>query len=186
MQKEQNRRFVGTTVAEAAAREGKRPSDLFCELCAEDELGVSTITHVGNEENVRTIMTHPAHMAGSDGILVGEQPHPRGWGTFPRYLAVYVRELGILCLEERDQEVHVPGGAQRLGIPDRGLLRPGMAADIVCLDAETVRDTATYEDPKRYPVGIPYVAVNGRLVVDEGRHTGDLAGRALRRGRVPS
>jgi N-acyl-D-amino-acid deacylase len=185
VQRDEHRRFVGKTVAEAAVEEGKRPIDVFCELCADDELGVSTVTHVGNEENVRAIMAHPAHMAGSDGILVGEQPHPRGWGTFPRYLAVYVRELGILSLEDAIRKF-TSLAAQRLGLPDRGLLRPGMAADLVCFDPETVRDTATYEDPKRYPEGIPYVAVNGRLVVDDGRHTGDLPGRALRRGRVPS
>ena len=87
VQLEENRRFVGTTVAEAAARpRGSARSTSSASCCADDRLGVSTITHIGNEENVRTIMAHPAHMAGSDGILVGERPHPRGWGTFPRYL----------------------------------------------------------------------------------------------------
>ena len=77
-------------------------------------------------------MTHPAHTAGSDGILVGERPHPRGWGTFPRYLGVYVRELGVLSLEECVRKMtSLP--AQRLGLADRGLLRPGMAADVVVL-----------------------------------------------------
>jgi N-acyl-D-amino-acid deacylase len=140
------------------------------------------VSHIGNEENVQLIMQHPAHMPGSDGILVGERPHPRGWGTFPRYLARYVRELGVLSWEQAIRKMtSLP--AQRLGFGDRGLLRPGMAADVVCFDPETVRDTATYEDPKRLPEGIPYVAVNGRLVVDDGRHTGDLPGRALRFGR---
>jgi N-acyl-D-amino-acid deacylase len=72
--------------------------------------------------------------------------------------------------------------AQRLGFPDRGLLRPGMAADVVCFDPETVRDTATYDEPRRLPDGIPYVIVNGRPVVDDGCRTGELPGRALRRG----
>jgi N-acyl-D-amino-acid deacylase len=180
---EENRRFVGQSVAEAAATAGERPVDLYCELCADEELGASSIAHIGNEENVRAIMQHPAHMAGSDGIIVGERPHPRGWGTFPRYLAVYVRELGILTWEQAIRKLtSLP--AQRLGFPDRGLVRPGMAADLVCLDPETVRDTATYENPKQLPEGIPTVAVNGRLVVDEGRHTGDLPGRALRRGQA--
>ena len=76
--------------------------------------------------------------------------------------------------------------AQRLGFPDRGLLRPVSAADVVSVDPERVRDTATYEQPRSYPEGIPFVFVNGRLVVDGGRHTGELPGRALRRGRVPS
>jgi N-acyl-D-amino-acid deacylase len=185
VQHEEHRRFVGKSVAGVAEEEGKRPIDVFCELCAEDRLGVSTITHIGNEENVRAIMAHPAHMAGSDGILVGERPHPRGWGTFPRYLGTYVRELGILTLEQAVRKLtSLP--AQRLGLADRGLVRPGMAADLVCFDPDTVRDTATYEEPRRLPEGIPYVAVNGRLVVDGGRHTGELPGRALRRGQAPS
>lgn len=177
---ERNRRFVGMTIAEAAAAEGARPIDVYCDLCADDELGASSVIHLGNEDNVRAIMAHPAHMASSDGILVGDRPHPRGWGTFPRYLAVYVRELGVLGLEQAIRKMtSLP--AQRLGLHDRGLVRPGMAADLVVLDPETVSDTATYEEPKQRPEGIPYVAVNGRLVVDDGRHTGDLPGRALRR-----
>jgi N-acyl-D-amino-acid deacylase len=174
-----NRRFVGKSVAEGSAEDGKRPIDFYCELVADEELGATVVSHVGNEENVRAIMQHPVHMAGSDGILVGERPHPRGWGTFPRYLAVYVRELGILTWEQAVRKMSsLP--AQRLGFLDRGLVRPGMAADLVCFDPETVRDTATYEEPRQLPEGIPYVAVNGRLVVDGGRHTGDLPGRALR------
>jgi N-acyl-D-amino-acid deacylase len=180
--KPENGRWVGKSVAEGAAEAGKRPIDFYCELVADDGLGASVVSHIGNEENVRAIMQHPAHMAGSDGILVGERPHPRGWGTFPRYLAVYVRELGVLSWEQAIRKLtSLP--AQRLGFPDRGLVRPGMAADLVCFDPETVRDTATYEEPKRKPEGIPYVVVNGRLVVDGGRHTGDLLGRALRLGR---
>ena len=175
----ENERWIGSTVAAAAEAAAKRPIDFVCDLLVEEELGVPSIAHIGNEENVRTIMTHPAHTAGSDGILVGDRPHPRSWGTFPRYLAVYVRELGILSWEQAIRKMtSLP--AQRLGFADRGLLRPGMAADVVCFDPETVRDTATYEEPRRVPEGIPYVIVNGRPVVDEGSHTGDLPGRALR------
>jgi N-acyl-D-amino-acid deacylase len=178
----ENQRWVGKSVGAAAQEAGERPVDFYCELCAAEELGATMVSHIGNEENVQLIMQHPAHMPGSDGILVGERPHPRGWGTFPRYLARYVRELGVLSWEQAIRKMtSLP--AQRLGFGDRGLLRPGMAADVVCFDPETVRDTATYEDPKRLPEGIPYVAVNGRLVVDDGRHTGDLPGRALRFGR---
>lgn len=177
--KRANERWIGKSIAEAAAEAGKRPIDFVCELLVEEELGVPCIAHIGNEENVRTIMTHPAHTVGSDGILVGERPHPRSWGTFPRYLAVYVRELGVLTWEQAIRKMtSLP--AQRLGFTDRGLLRPGMAADVVCFDPETVEDTATYEEPRRLPRGIPYVIVNGHLLVDDGRHTGDLPGRALR------
>jgi N-acyl-D-amino-acid deacylase len=173
-------RWVGKSVAEAAAEERRRPIDFVCELLVEEELGVACIAHIGNEENVRIIMTHPAHTVGSDGILIGARPHPRSYGTFPRYLAVYVRELGILSWEQAIRKMtSLP--CQRLGFADRGLLRPGMAADVVCFDPLTVQDTATYEEPRRLPEGIPYVIVNGRVVVDEGRHAGELAGRALRR-----
>ena len=178
----ENERWIGKTIAEAAAEAGKRPVDFVCELLVEEELGVPSIAHIGNEENVRAIMTHPAHTAGSDGIIIGERPHPRGWGTFPRYLGVYVRELGVLSWEQAIRKfTSLP--AQRIGFGDRGLLRPGMAADVVCFDPETVRDTATYEEPRSFPDGIPYVLVNGRFAVDDGRHTGDLPGRALRAGR---
>jgi N-acyl-D-amino-acid deacylase len=173
-------RWVGRTVADAAAEAGRRPIDFVCELLVEEELGVACIAHIGNEENVRTIMTHPAHTGGSDGILVGERPHPRSYGTFPRYLAVYVRELGILGWEQAIRKLtSLP--CQRLGFLDRGLLRPGLAADVVCFDPLRVQDTATYDDPRQLPEGIPYVIVNGRVVVDDGRHTGELAGRAIRR-----
>jgi len=173
-------RWIGRDVAEAAAEAGRRPIDFVCELLVQEQLGVACIAHIGNEENVRTIMTHAAHTAGSDGILVGDRPHPRSYGTFPRYLAVYVRELGILGWEQTIRKMtSLP--CQRLGFADRGLLRPGMAADVVCFDPLTVQDTATYDDPRQLPVGIPYVIVNGRVVVDDGRHTGELAGRALRR-----
>ena len=107
------------------------------------------------------------------------QPHPRGWGTFARYLAVYVRELGVLSLPECVRHMtSLP--AQRLGLADRGLVRPGMAADITVFDPAAVRDVATYEDPRRLAEGFEYVAVNGELVLDGGVHTGATPGRAAR------
>jgi N-acyl-D-amino-acid deacylase len=170
----------GETIADLAAREGKRPIDVYCERCADSGLSASALVHFGNEENVRTTMQHPAHTAGSDGILVGDRPHPRGWGTFARYLAVYVRELGVLSLPECIRHMtSLP--AQRLGLADRGLVRPGMAADITVFDPDAVRDVATYEEPRRLAEGFAYVAVNGELVLDGGVHTGATPGRALRR-----
>ena len=114
----------GRPISEAAAAAGARPIDYVCDLLVERNLGVSCIAHTGNEENVRTTMAHWSHTVGSDGIIVGDRPHPRGWGTFPRYFAVYVRELGILTWEQAVRKMtSLP--AQRLGFPDRGLLRPG-------------------------------------------------------------
>ena len=104
-----------------------RPIDYVCELLADEALSASRASaHTGNEENVRaTMLDARAHTVGSDGILVGEPPHPRGWGTFPRYFAVYVRELGILTWEQAVRKMtSLP--APRLGFADRGLLRPGM------------------------------------------------------------
>lgn len=179
---EHNRRWIGRSIADGAAETGKAPIDFYCDLLVEERLGCASISHIGNEENVRAIMQDPWHTAGSDGILVGDRPHPRGWGTFPRYLAEYVRELGVLRLEQAVRKMtSLP--AWRLGLTDRGLVREGMAADLVCLDPERVADTATYDEPRRYPVGIHHVAVNGRLVIDDGAHTGELPGRALRRPR---
>lgn len=177
--RDHNAHLVGRAVDEAASAAGKRPIDFLCELLVDEELGTSCVEHIGNEENVRRIMTHIAHMAGSDGILVGSRPHPRAWGTFPRYLGHYCRQLGVITLEDTVRKMtSLP--ALRLGFTDRGLVRPGMAADLVCFDPDAVIDRATYEDPRRTPDGIPFVIVNGVPVVDGARHTGRLPGRALR------
>lgn len=178
-----HRRYVGQDLVAAAAQsEGSpTPLDFYCDLLIANELGVGSLAFTGNEENVRTTLQHPAHMAGSDGIVVGERPHPRAWGTFARYLAVYVRELGLVRLEDMIRKM-TSQPAARLGFFDRGILRPGAAADVVVFDAENVRDTATYDQPRRTPEGIPYVLVNGVVVVDAQRITGALPGQALRKG----
>jgi N-acyl-D-amino-acid deacylase len=171
----------GSSIADRAAAEGRRPIDVYCDLAADGGLARSATHHVGNEENVRAIMQHACHTGGSDGILVGDVPHPRGWGTFPRYLAVYVRELGLLGLEDAVRRfTSLP--ARILRLPDRGLLRPGMAADVTCFDPAGVRDTATYEAPRSLPDGIPHVTVNGEPVILDGVHTGATPGRGLRSG----
>jgi N-acyl-D-amino-acid deacylase len=177
---EANRPYVGLSIRDAAARAGRDPFDFYCDLLVAERLGVGSLTFSGNEENVRAIMQHPAHTAGSDGITIGQRPHPRAWGTFARYLAEFVRKLGLLRLEEMVRHMtSLP--CQRLGFLDRGLIRVGVAADVVCFDPDTVQDTATYENPRQHPLGIPYVAVNGVLVKNRDRHTGALPGLALRR-----
>lgn len=178
--REENRRWVGRTIAEAARETHQAPIDFYCDLLIADRLTSGSISHIGNEENVRAIMRDPGHTLGTDGILVGDRPHPRGWGAFPRYLAVYVRELGLVTLEDAVRRLtSLP--ARRLGFADRGLVRPGMAADLVCFDPNSVRDTATYSEPRQPPEGIPHVVVNGQMVIDDHQHTGALPGRALRR-----
>jgi N-acyl-D-amino-acid deacylase len=171
---------VGATVADLAATTGKAPSDACFDLLLDDRLGSTIVLHVGNEENVRAIMRHPAHTGGSDGLLVGARPHPRAWGTFPRYLRRYVRELGVFTVEEC--VAHLTGRpARRLKLVDRGLVRTGHAADLVLFDPATVEDRATLDEPRQPATGIPYVYVNGVAVIDDGRPTGALPGRTLRR-----
>lgn len=176
-----NGALAGLSVAEAAARSGKPPAQFCFDLLLADDLGVSCLLHVGNEENVRTILRHPAHLVGSDGLLIGERPHPRAWGTFPRYLGHYVREEGLLSLEECVAQM-TGRAARRLGLTDRGGVAPGLAADVVLFDPETVADRATFEQPRRPATGIPYVLVGGEFVIDEHRRTQATPGRALRRG----
>jgi N-acyl-D-amino-acid deacylase len=177
-----NKRWIGLSIQQAADATGSSAFEFFCGLLVSDDLHVSVLEHVGNEDNVREIMKHVAHMAGSDGILVGDRPHPRGWGTFPRYLGHYVRDLGVLTWEQAIRKMtSLP--AQRLGLWDRGLVRPGMAADIVCFDPHSVRETGTFAEPRSFPEGIPHVIVNGVPVVSDGVHTGQLPGQMLLRGR---
>jgi N-acyl-D-amino-acid deacylase len=174
-----NAHLVGRSVAASAALAGQSPTDLYFDTLVTEQLGASCLLHVGHEDNVRAIMRHPAHTGGSDGLLVGERPHPRAWGTFPRYLGRYVRELGVLSLEEC--VAHLTGhAARRLKLPDRGLVREGHAADLVLFDPETVADKATFDEPRQPAAGIPYVLVNGVPVIEDGRHTGALAGHSIR------
>ncbi|MGH3760540.1 N-acyl-D-amino-acid deacylase family protein [Actinophytocola sp.] len=176
---ESHQGLVGHSVAESARRAGRPPAELYFDVLVAERLGTSCLLHAGDEDNVRAIMRHPAHTGGSDGLLVGARPHPRAWGTFPRYLGHYVRELGVLGLE--DCVAHLTGrAARRLRLADRGLVRPGYAADLVLFDPATVADRATYPDPRRPASGIPYVLVNGVPVIDDHRHTGALPGHSIR------
>jgi N-acyl-D-amino-acid deacylase len=172
--------LVGHSVAASAARLGVAPGELFLDTLVADELGTSCLMHVGDEDNVRTIMRHPAHTGGSDGLLVGDRPHPRGWGTFARYLGHYVRELGVLGLAECVAHL-TSRPARRLGLTDRGVIREGAAADLVLFDPETIADAATYEQPRRPATGVHTVLVNGVRVLADGRPTGALPGHSIRR-----
>ncbi|PPK70827.1 amidohydrolase family protein [Actinokineospora auranticolor] len=180
VRRDEHRHLVGRTVADSAAAAGVAPFDLFADTLVAERLGTSCLMHVGHEDNVRAIMRHPAHTGGSDGLLVGDRPHPRAWGTFPRYLGHYVRELGVLSVEEC--VAHLTGrAARRLRLTDRGLVRPGYAADLVLFDPTTISDTATYDQPRQAARGIPHVLVNGVPVLSDGVPTGALPGHSIRR-----
>ncbi|MGC9495217.1 N-acyl-D-amino-acid deacylase family protein [Streptomyces sp. WG7] len=172
--------YVGRTVLESARLRGETPWTVARRLLLTDRLAPTILQHVGHEENVRAIMRHRVHTGGSDGILQGSKPHPRAYGTFPHYLGHYVRELGVLSLEECVAHL-TSRPAARLRLPDRGLVREGYRADLVLFDPATVAAGSTYEDPRRLPTGIPYVLVDGRFVMEDGRRTDVLAGRSVRR-----
>ena len=134
-----------------------------------------------SEDDVRTVMAHPTTMIGSDGLYSPGNPHPRVYGTFPRILGRYVREEGLLSLEDAVRKM-TSFPAQKLGLHSKGVIRPGADADVVVFDPKTVIDRATFEHSAQYPEGIEYVLVNGELSVDKGRFTGRTAGRVLSRG----
>ncbi|MFD9225193.1 amidohydrolase family protein [Streptomyces sp. NPDC060064] len=171
---------VGKTVAQSAAQRGEAPWVTARRLLIDDRLGSTILQHVGHEENVREIMRHRVHTGGSDGILQGDKPHPRAYGTFPHYLGRYARELGILSLEETVAHL-TSRPAARLRLPDRGLVREGYRADLVLFDPDTVAAGSTFESPRTLPIGIPHVLIDGRFVIEDGRRTDVLAGRSVRR-----
>jgi N-acyl-D-amino-acid deacylase len=176
--------LAGKNLADIARLRGV---DLTLENAAEAALwiveqgGCSGIFHAISEADLVRILKHPATMIGSDGevpIFGQAHPHPRSYGTFVRVLGVYVREKHVLTLEEAVRKM-TSATAQRVGLADRGVLRPGLKADITIFDPTTVRDTATYEKPHSYPEGVSYVIVNGQVVFEGGRMTMARPGRVL-------
>ncbi|MCJ7732047.1 D-aminoacylase [Candidatus Bathyarchaeota archaeon] len=176
--------YEGKTVQEIADQEGKTPFDAMCDMLIAEDAQIAVILYEMCEEDVQRIMQDPNGMIGSDGRAMSPDGvfgkgkfHPRYYGTFPRVLGYYVRE-GVLPLSEAVRKM-TSAPAQRLGIKDRGLLREGLMADITVFDPDLVKDEATFIDPHRYASGIPYVIVNGVVVIDEGKHTGALPGKPL-------
>ena len=175
----------GKRLTEVAAARGMDPFDAAIELLVDEAGKAYMILFQLDEKDLRRALLHPHIMIGSDGSALapygpmgGGKPHPRSYGTFPRVLGEYAREQRLLSLP---QAVHKMTAlpAQRLGLRDRGVIRPGARADLVLFDPRTVMDQATYDDPHRYPVGIDHVLVNGRFVIKDGQHTGSLPGRVL-------
>jgi N-acyl-D-amino-acid deacylase len=182
------RRYEGLTldVASRAAGKGEGPEALLefvCELLAASGMAAGCVVpHLRRtQEDMRGLMRHPAMMAGSDGIFVGSHPHPRGWGCFARYLGYHVRGDRTWTLEQAVQHLSAHA-ARRFRLTDRGLLRPGLAADVVVFDADKITDHATYEEGRRPAGGVEHVLVNGELVLHDGQRTAALPGRGLKRG----
>jgi N-acyl-D-amino-acid deacylase len=174
----------GRTVVEAAKEVGMEPGEFVCEILAASEMAVGIVGfRPGDrtEADVRSILRHPAHMAGSDGIFRGSFPHPRGWGAFARYLGYHTRQLGDYTWAEAVTHLSTHA-ARRFRLTDRGLLRPGFAADIAVFDPATVMDRSTYAAGRSLAEGVDHVLVNGMIVLENGEPMGATPGRALRRG----
>ncbi len=184
VEKPENKKYEGKRMDEVARMMGKDPVDALCDLLIDEGTLPEAIYFSMSEPDVRLAMRQPWVGIGSDGRAVNPEmafagkPHPRFYGTFPRILGYYVREEKVLTLPDAIRKM-TSLSAQIAGLTDRGLLHPGMAADIAVFDPKTVADPATFENPHQYPVGIPYVIVNGIVVVDNGQHTGAKPGRVL-------
>ena len=170
---QENQRWVGFTVAGAAAGEAKSPLEFVFDLLLREHMQVEAIYFIMSEKNLLEILAKPYVMIGSDsacrahyGPLSKGKPHPRAFGTFPRVLNHFVNKEGVLKLEEAVYKM-TGAPAQKLGLKDRGRIREGFKADLVVFDPRKVADTATYQNPAGYPEGIECVIVNGAMTIRE-------------------
>ena len=178
---------AGRTIEEIAQQRRCDPLDAVCDVIVADKGATRIVVRSMSEDDVRTIAADPAALVGSDGPCVSPygvtgqgKPHPRLYGTFPRLIGHYARDLGLLTLPQAIFKM-TGGAAAALGLADRGTLGEGQAADVVLFDPATILDRATYDDPHQYPAGVGTVIVNGTVVIDAGEHTDALPGRLLRR-----
>jgi dihydroorotase/N-acyl-D-amino-acid deacylase len=180
------KKYEGMTVDEVGKQMGKDPRDALMDVVIADHGESACITSIMNEDDVRTALRSPLVSVGTDsgakaidGPMSESKSHPRGWGSFPRILGRYVRDEHLLRLEDAIRKM-TSQPAARVHLDDRGILRPGMAADITVFDPATIRDLATFEQPAQYSIGVKYVLVNGRAVIFDGQITSERPGRALR------
>jgi N-acyl-D-amino-acid deacylase len=180
------RKYEGMNFEEIGREMGKDPRDAAMDIAIADHGNSSVVIAIMREDDVRAAVSNPLVTYGSDseaqaedGPLSKTKAHPRAFGTFSRILSEYVREQHTMRLEEAVRKM-TSQAASRVGITDRGILRPGMFADIVIFDPQSIRDKATYNDPLRYSTGVNAVFVNGKPVVLDGRITNERPGKALR------
>lgn len=176
---EENQGLVGQSFADIATARGCDPVDAIFDLLVEERLAVTIVSHSQSEDVVEAFMKLPYGTFCTDGI-VGRRPHPRLYGTAPRVLGEYVRERGVLSLEEAVRRLSAAAWS-RLGFDGEGTIAVGRRADLVCFDAETVRDTATFEAPVSFPEGLPHVVVGGVVTLEDGESTGERGGAVVRR-----
>ncbi len=175
--------YEGKKLTELAEELKETPLDVLIDLLIDDEGLTEAVIFGMSEDDVSMVISHPYVAVASDGQIqrfgVGK-PHPRNYGTFPRVIAKYVREMKLLDLSEAVRKMtSLP--ARKLGLWDRGYIAPGAKADIVIFNYDVIKDKATYTDPHQYPVGIDYVIINGSIVISNGELTKERPGKLLRR-----
>ena len=182
---ERNKPFQGRRMSELIAARGGHPADVLFDVLIEENGSVPTVFFHHSEADMQLILQQPWTSIGSDGSAVNPDgptgrthPHPRYYGTFPRVLGRYVRELKTITLPDAVKKM-TSMNADKIGIKDRGRLKEGLAADVTIFDPARVIDRATFEQPHQFPVGIKYVIVNGVVTIDNEQHTGALAGRVI-------
>jgi len=180
------RKYEGMTLAQIGKAMGKDPRDAVMDLVIADRGESNTVNAVMSEDDVRAALANPLVGVGTDsgakaedGKLAESKSHPRAWGSFPKILGHYVRDEHVLTLEEAVRKM-TSKAATRVHLNERGVLRPGMMADIAVFDPATIRDVATFDDPNHYSTGVRHVFVNGKRVVADGAITSERPGRALR------
>jgi N-acyl-D-amino-acid deacylase len=174
-----NVQFEGKTLSNLAKELGKDPFDTVFDLLIDEEASISIVLFYLSEDDVKTVMRHQTVMVCTDGLL-GGKPHPRVYGAFPRVLGRYVREEKKISIQDAVRKMtSLP--AQRFGLNERGLIREGMYADITIFDPRTIIDLGTYTNPRQFPIGIEYVIVNGRLVLENGKQLDALPGTVLKK-----
>ncbi len=178
----ENLRWESKSIADVMNETGHDALDVICDLLLSEDLGVGQVTSGPWSETLPLFVKHPVGMVGTDSTFLGDKPSPRTYGSFPRILGQFVRDEALLSVEQAIRKM-TSAPAARLGLRDRGVIRDDAVADLVVFDPAAVRSTATYDEPRSYPLGIEQVIVAGTLVVAGGVHTGATPGRALRHGR---
>jgi N-acyl-D-aspartate/D-glutamate deacylase len=180
------RKWEGKNLVQIGKEMGKDPRDAAMDLVVADGGETSVIISIMREDDVRLALASPMISIGTDsgaraedGPLSESKSHPRAWGSFPRVLGKYVRDEKLMSLEEAVRRF-TSRPAVRVGIADRGLLRPGFKADVTIFNPDTIRDRSTFEDPTHYSEGIAYVLVNGKAVVSAGTVTNERPGEPVR------
>ncbi|HEX9252443.1 MAG TPA: D-aminoacylase [Ignavibacteriaceae bacterium] len=187
VKKENNKQYEGKTIQQIVSETNEDEFEFTRKLLIDENGTVSMCGFGMSEENTSRILAHPLCMVASDasaratyGKLSEGNPHPRSYGTFPRFLGTYVRQNNIVTLPEAIRKI-TSFPAETLGISDRGIIAKGKMADVVCFDYNNIIDKSDYVNPHQYSQGVKYVVVNGELVIDKGEHTGKLPGQILRK-----